>query len=252
MWMTRYSRFLGCLVLLLGLSALRAEPPSLLAEAMQRWTAEMDDWAFTQRVRTFDNDKVKLERLERYDPSRPDNQRWELLEIDGKPPTAEQREYWQQRKNRKPKRRAEKAIEDYFDFDHAKLANETAEAVRYEVPIRRDATRLVPVEKISIEVVVNKATHTIQQITGGLREPFRVALGLAKITDVWLDVRFDPMVHDLSADPNAAEANGAAHVVLFKMGDRAEYAWTNFKRVTPFSPATPGRANAKNANGAGS
>lgn len=246
-------RFTLSCVLLLGFaaSALRGETPALLAEAMQRWTAEMDDWAFTQRVRTFDNDKVKLERLERYDPSRPDNQRWELLEIDGKPPTPEQREYWQQRKNRKPKRRAEKAIEDYFDFEHAKLAQETNETVRYDVPIRRDATRLVPVEKISVEVTVNKTTRTIQQITGGLREPFRVALGLAKITDVWLDVRFDPMVHDLSADPNAAEADGAAHVVLFKMGDRAEYAWTNFKRVTPFTPPGANRS-APPRNAAGS
>jgi hypothetical protein len=123
-------------------------------------------------------------------------------------------------------------------LEHATIASETAAAVRYEVPIRREATRLVPVEKITVGVTVNKETHTIQQVTGGLREPFRIALGLAKITDVWLDVRFDPIVHDLSTDPDATQTRGAAHVVLFKMGDRAEYAWTNFKRVTPF-PAQP-------------
>jgi hypothetical protein len=227
----------------------RAETPPLLAEAMQKWTAETNDWAFTQRVRTFDDDKIKLERLERYDPSRPDNQRWELLEIDGKPPTAEQREYWQQRKNRKPKRRVDKSLEDYFDFKNATPAKETAEEVRYEVPIRRDITRLVPVEKISIEVTVNKGTHRVQQVTGGLREPFRVALGLAKITDVWLDVRFDPIVNDLSSDPEATQANGTAHVVLFKMGDRAEYAWSNFKRVTPFPQVIPEKPVLKSAAG---
>jgi hypothetical protein len=241
--------FRACFCVLLFASAgLRAEAPALLSEAMDKWSAEMDGWAFTQRVRTFDNDKVKLERLERYDPSRPDNQRWELLQIDGKPPTAEQREYWEKRKNRKAKRRADKSIEEYFDFAHATVAKETAETMCYDVPLRRDMTRLIALEKINIEVTVNKRMHAIQQITGGLKEPLRVALGLAKVTDGWLDVRFDPIVNDLSADPNATEANGTARVVLFKMGDRAEYAWSNFKRVTPFPPQADGNGAAKSTN----
>ncbi|MEO7413604.1 MAG: hypothetical protein ABIZ81_09620 [Opitutaceae bacterium] len=245
-------RLLFCciLVFVAATSSLRAkEGPPLLAEAMATWSAEMDEWAFTQRVRTFDDDKVKLERLERYDPSRPDNQRWELLEIDGKPPTKEQREYWEKRKNRKARRRADKEIEEYFDFARATVAKETEDRVQYDVPLRRDVTRLIPLEKISIEVTVNKQTHTIQQITGGLKEPMRMALGLAKVTDGWLDVRFDPIVSDLSGDPNATEANGTARVVLFKMGDRAEYAWSNFKRVTPFPPPTTGSPTPKNAMG---
>lgn len=228
-------------------SAAAAETPAMLAGAIRNWSAEMDEWAFTQRVRTFDDEKIKLERLERYDPSRPDNQRWELLKIDGKPPTAGQREYWQQRKNRKPKRRSEKAIEDYFDFERATMVEETPEWVRYDVPINREMTRLVPLEKISVEVTVNKRTQTIQQVTGGLREPFRFALGLAKITDIWLDVRFDPILHDLETDPDATQAIGAAHVVLFKMGDRAEYAWSDFKRVTPVQTSKTPRS--KNASG---
>lgn len=217
----------------------RAETPPLLEDALHKWVAGTDDWAFTQRVRTFDEDKVKLERLERYDPSRPDNQRWELLEIDGKPPTAAQRERWQHRKNRKPKKKAEGTLEKYFDFDHATVAKETAQWVRYDVPLRRDATRLVPLEKIEIEITVDKATRSVEQITGGLREPLRIALGLAKITDIWLDVRFDPIVHDLTPEEDEPLASGTVQVVVFKMGDRAEYAWTQFKRVTPFPAANP-------------
>jgi hypothetical protein len=232
-------------------AGLRAEAPALLAEAMDKWSAEMDGWAFTQRVRTFDNDKVKLERLERYDPSRPDSQRWELLEVDGKPPTAEQREYWEKRKNRKARKRADKSVEEYFDFARATVAKESDEKIIYGVPLKRDSTRLVPLDKVEVEVTVNKKTRTIQQITGGLKEPLRIALGLAKVTDGWLDVRFDPIVSDLSdADPNATEANGTARVVLFKLGDRAEYAWTDFKRVTPFAPPpASSAAGAKNKAG---
>lgn len=215
-----------------------AETPRLLEEALQKWVAGTDDWAFTQRVKMFDDDKVKLERVERYDPSRPDNQRWQLLEINGKPPTAAHREYWQLRKNRKAKRRAEGTLEKYFAFEQATVSRETATAVSYDVPLRKEATRLAPLEKIIIEISVDKASRSIEQVKGGLREPFRVALGLAKITDVWLDVRFDPIVHDLTPEEGEPQASGAAHVVLSKMGDRSEYAWSDFKRVTPF-PAAP-------------
>ncbi|HEX2854666.1 MAG TPA: hypothetical protein VHO24_15650 [Opitutaceae bacterium] len=239
------SLFIPVLALATCLPHARAETPPLLEEAMHKWVTGTDDWAFTQRVRTFDDDKVKLERLERYDPSRPDSQRWELLEIDGKPPTAVQREHWQHRKNRKPKKKAEASLEKYFDFDRATVAKETAESVRYDVPLRREATRLVPLEKIEIEITVDKATRSVEQITGGLREPLRIALGLAKITDVWLDVRFDPIVHDLTPDDGEPLATGAVRVVVFKMGDRAEYAWTQFKRVTPFPPAAPPAARNK-------
>ena len=59
-----------------------AGTPPLLAEAIQRWTAGKGDWAFTQETRTFLADgQVKEERIECYDPSLPDLQRWRLIEV---------------------------------------------------------------------------------------------------------------------------------------------------------------------------
>lgn len=231
----RFRIFISALLVLACGVVTRAEIPDLLAEAIRKWESGTEDWAFTQRVRTYDNDKVKIERLERYDPSRPDNERWELLEIDGKPPTAAQREYWQNRKNRKPHKRSEKTVDDYFDFAHATVMENTSKSVRYEVPLRKDASLLVPLEKFVIRLTISKDTRCIEHVTAGLREPFKIALGLAKVTDVDLDVRFDPLVCDFSSAEKTERPSGEAHVVLFKMGDRAEYAWTDFKRVTPFA-----------------
>jgi hypothetical protein len=228
-FVTRIFAVFACLAAL----PLRAEVPPLLADAVHKWESGAEEWAFTQRVRTYENDKVKLERLERYDPSRPDNQRWELLEIDGKPPTPEQRAYWQDRKNRKPHKKTEKTLDDYFDFDHASITEETPKLVRYDVPLRKEATRFIPLEKFTIQLTVNKTSHCIEHVTAGLKEPFKVALGLAKVTDVDLDVRFDTIVRDFCPADGPGQPSGEAHVVLFKMGDRAEYAWTDFKRVTP-------------------
>jgi hypothetical protein len=217
----------------------RAGAPPLLEDAVKKWVTGTDEWAFTQRVRTYDEgDKLKLERLERYDPSRPDSHRWELLEIDGKPPTEAHRNQWQHRKNRKPRKPSDKVLNDYFDFEHATVAAETAEAVRYDVPVRKEAVRLLPVEKFAVQLTVNKKTRLIEQVVAGLRSPIRIALGMARITDVDLDVRFDPIVHDFSDDDDdpSTKASGTAHVVLFKMGDRAEYSWSDFKQVKPAPP----------------
>jgi hypothetical protein len=235
--MTRCTRILAFVTAAALALPAGAETPPLLDDALKKWLTGTDDWAFTQRARSFDNDKVKLERVERYDPSRPDNRRWELLEVDGKPPTPAQRDYWQQRKNKKPRRKTEKPIDQYFDFDRAAVVQETPETVRYVVPLRKEATRFVPVEKIVVEIVVNKANRAVEQVTAGMKEPFRVALGLAKVTDMGLDVRFiedDFEAESKPAESKPTEASGTAHVVFFKFGDRAEYAWSDFKRVTPF------------------
>jgi hypothetical protein len=122
------------------------------------------------------------------------------------------------------------------------LVKETAQAASYEVPLRKETSRLLPLEKFTIKLTVNKTTHSIEQITAGLREPFKVALGLARITDLDLDVRFDPIVHDLSIVDDPGHATGTVRVVLFKMGDRAEYAWSDFRRVNPVgTPAAASR-----------
>src|SRR5438270_13919648 len=67
----------SCLALIaIAVTGAAATPP-LLEEAVEKWNAGKEDLAFTQRVRTFTDDhKVKEERVERYDPSLPDERRW--------------------------------------------------------------------------------------------------------------------------------------------------------------------------------
>jgi len=77
---------LAALLAAVLLPALQAAPPALLALAVRQWNTGKDDWAFTQRARTYDGDnRLIQERLERFDPSKPDNQRWHLLEMNGQP-----------------------------------------------------------------------------------------------------------------------------------------------------------------------
>ena len=243
--MTFRPTFIFCARLTLAAAlapALRAAPPPLLDEAVHQWLAGKDDWAFTQRARTLlDDGSVKEERLERFDPSLPDDQRWHLLEMNGKPPTDEQRKQWQDRKNQKPRKASNKPLDELFDFDSATLVSETPQAATYGVAVKPSFARLVAVDKLTVDFTVNKQTKVIEHVTAGLSEPMKVALGLAKVTDLDLDLRFEP-----DAPPADVAAKGSASMTMSKVvGARMEYTWSDFKRVTRYAGTTSDSAAGK-------
>jgi hypothetical protein len=61
----------------------------------------------------------------------------------------------------------------------------------------------------------------------------RVALGLAKITDVDLDVRFE---EPEDGPPPATEvtSSSSARVTMSKFGDPVEFTWSDFKEVPAY------------------
>lgn len=247
---------MGCriAVLFLGLFAalvpgvLPAAAPPLLQEAVDHWTSGKDEIALTQRTRILNDDgSVHEERLERYDPSLPDAQRWHLLQVNGKPPTDKQRNDIEYRKNRKPRKRANKGPADLLDLARATVHAEGEQAVTYAVAVRPEAARLVQTEKLILLITVGRTSHTIERITAGLRDPMRVALGLARVTDVDFDLAFDfatPSGDDSSRSDEARASNGGqpsgtARVALSKLGERMEFEWSDFKRVDAYRPASP-------------
>jgi hypothetical protein len=218
----------------------RAVTPPLLAKAFQQWSEGAGDLAFTQRTRIFlDDGSVKVERVERYDPSLPDRQRWRLIAIDGQAATDEQRRKWETRKNGKQRKQVSKTLSDYLDIEHAVLVRQSPARARFEVGVRPATARLLAVEKIAVVVTVEREHDTISHIAATLREPIRVLLGLARITDFDLDVGIDPP----RSGPESAPASGDVHtgssarVMMSKFGDPTEYRWSDFKRVTSFAVA---------------
>ena len=227
---------LSAVVSVLASSALRAETPAPLQAAIGNWSAGKDDWALTQRVRTLSDDgRVTEERLERYDPSLPDIQRWHLLEVDGHEPTEAQRQSLERRKNLKPHKRGNKPLEDFLDLPQAVATSETARAVVYTIGVRPGVIPLTQTEKLVLLVTVGRESHAIERVTAVLHDSMRVALGLARITGVDFDLSFDPA---LAPDEPAAEdnpASGTARVSMSKFGVRMEYEWSDFRRVTGYA-----------------
>lgn len=229
------TRWRGWLALLLaGTLAARAEVPALLKDAVDRWLGEKDYWAFKQHVIEYDGDRVEQDRWERYDPSHPDSSRWTLLSIDGRKATAEEWDAWNKRKNKK-RRKDSKPLADYFDMEKAQVAAEDARIIRYAVPLQGTANWLFPIDKVQLSLTVNKKSKAIERADAKISEPFKVALGLARILDFHLDVQMLPAAEagDPSANPAEAKPDGEIRAVVNKLGQRVEYVWSDFERVTP-------------------
>lgn len=216
--------------------AVAAATPELLQGAVQNWLGERDHWAFTQRAVEFE-DGSSHERVERYDPSKPGDARWDLLAIDGKPPTPEQRQKWAEKKFKRHRRHVDTPISEFFDFQAARVVAETPQLVRFEVPLRKDKNWLFPTDKVGVRVTINKQTRALEHLTAHVREPFKVLLGLARITGGDVDLDFLHFVDSDAAAPQAAQPTGSARVSVSKMGERVDFTWSDFKRVTPASAA---------------
>ncbi len=227
-----WSRFLFLVFAVLGLPlGIRAEPPALLVKAVANWAEGRQELAFTQRTRALNDDhSVKYERVERYDPSQPDNSRWRLIEVNGKPPTEEERQDIEVKRNRKPRKPAGNPPAAYLDLETARLVHETDRSANYEVGIKPEAARFVPLDKIVLYLIVDKTSESIHHISGYLREPMRIAFGLAKIIDVDLDVQFEAS-SDEPPPASAVSAGSTARVKMSKFGNPLEFTWSDFKEV---------------------
>jgi len=219
-------------------SGLRAETPPLLAKAIAQWAAGREDLAFTQQTRFFTDDgRVKAERVERYDPSLPDSWRWRLIEVDGRPATNEQREKWETTKNGRPRKKVIKSPSEYLDLEHASLLDETVQRARFEVGLRPDKAHLLAVDKIAVVITVDKESGGIAHIAATLRQPIHVLLGLARITDLDIDVHMETATEDSALQSGEVQTGSTARVAMSKLGFPMEYNWSDFKRVRSFGGA---------------
>ena len=233
--MTRFAVISGVLAAAFVQAA--SASSALLEQAVENWLGERDHWAFTQRAVEYHGDKPR-ERLERYDPSRGGDARWTLLAIDGRTPTAAEREAWAKKKFRKDRRRIDTPIGDFFDFKDAKAISSSGKLVRYEVPLRRDKNWLFQTDKVKVVVSVNRETRALEHLTASVREPVKVLLGLARITDGNLDLSFLNFDDDANPGPESAQPTGSARVTVSRFGERAEFTWSDFKRVSSAGGAT--------------
>ena len=224
-----------CVIILLAAlgwgGRLDAGSSPLLNRAAAPWLEESERWAFTARVTQFTGAEVKEIRVERYDPSKPAGERWELVTVNGRPPAPERLQAWRKAKARKYLQ-GPKVFADNFDFENVRIVETKGQTITYALPMHSNHAVVLPLDHIELTVTVNRATHAIEQVKAGVDQPFRTALGLARIIELHVDLKVLPGPSPVAAvTPATARPAGPASAVLAKLGERVEYEWSEFRRV---------------------
>lgn len=209
-----------------------AEVPALLDEAIRKFAADHHRWAYTQHMVMQDRKgKVKEETVVRFDPSRHYDEQWTLLRKNGREAT--EAEVKKHRRERAKRAKDRKTLGELLDLPKAALLSETAEEVRFEVPLRQDEDSRLPPEKFQVVIHVDRAAGTLRLIELNLRAAWRVA-GVVKIKagEGW--IRFEPVAEGFGPAVTAVSVGGTGSILLIPVGGRSDATRTEFKRVTPY------------------
>ena len=141
------------LLLAFASTAAPAEPHPLALKALDTLDSfERDAWSYTQ---VTDEDDVT--KVERHDASKPDGERWTLLSIDGRTPTAREMESYRKEKEERDRRRKESDDDGDVDRSSIRLTAETSQRATFTFkPKASGGMEAKFADKVVGTLVVNK------------------------------------------------------------------------------------------------
>lgn len=209
-----------------------AGAPAPLAAAIRKYLHDAQRWAFTQHTLVYDkNGKVKEERKSRFDPSLAPEERWTLLEKDGKAP-----DEWAAKKFRRERAKQRldgNSLGELLELDRARVVAEAATTVTYEVPLRAERNRRLPPDKFKVLIRVARPADVLEFIEVTLREPMRVKL-IAKIKRGGAQLRFSAVDEKHAPPLTAISADGAGSIFFVPVSASYDMTRSEFKRVKPW------------------
>jgi hypothetical protein len=231
------------LIAILALDA-RGSVPAPLESAVRTVFENFDRWAYTQTiVERDDKNHVRTETVVRFDPSKPYGDQFTPLSIDGKPPTREQIKKYRQigekradqieKAEREGLTPAQKTVGELMDIEHAVPLGETADAIDYEVPLKREGNNRLPPDKFQVVVRVNKVAGGFDSIRVQLKKPMRTEVvvkiksGQGHLQFATVDPKYPPLLTKIRGD-------GRGSVLFVPIGRKYEVTRTDFLRVKPY------------------
>lgn len=210
---------------------LLAGAPEALAAALRSFGAERERWAYTEHfVTTGRKGEPKESRRFRFDPSLPPEERWTLLEDEGRPPT----ERAQRKFRREMKRVRRIRLSEYLQLDRAVLRRETPAEQIYEVPLRRENNDRLPPEKFSVQITLERdEAWQLAAVDLTLRATMRMAL-VAKVRRAGAGIRLVRVSPEHGPVVRSLHGAGEGTVLFVKVGGAFTAERSEFKRVTPY------------------
>lgn len=193
-------RFALLLILLCPLALAAEDYAALFEDAVNNVTWQYpDDWAYTETRRSKNGVQVG-----RFDPSRPEDERWTLLAVDGRSPTAEEIETFLEDKDGErgfmsgdeEDEEEEDDVRTMVEPGSLELIEETAThwLLRF-MPEADDEDEEKFLEKLNGTVRITKEGNTLDYIDISNDKPVKPAIGV-KIRDFNTRFEFRQALHD--------------------------------------------------------
>ncbi|HVW19707.1 MAG TPA: hypothetical protein VHC86_00685 [Opitutaceae bacterium] len=232
------------ILLFLAAATVRADPPALLARALQKVVDDRERWAYTQTAVWRDGrDRVLNTTVLRVDPSQPYERQYVPLSINGRPPTAAEIQKYRALGERHGRalEKAENAgrpppgrsLGDLVELDRAAVVSQDAATVIYEVPLRADNNERFPPDKFQVLIAVDRQSQSLRHVSAHLRAPWRKAVVL-NVKSGELDVDFAAVDAKHNPAMTAIRGDGRGSVLFLPLGRSYEQTRADFKHVRPF------------------
>ncbi|MGH7997077.1 MAG: hypothetical protein ACREFX_12065 [Opitutaceae bacterium] len=224
------------ILLLAPAAALRAAGPPILNEAIHKLVADENHWAFTQKSQEFDRAGKPIGGLtiERFDPSRPYDRQWRLLQYRGHAPTLAERVIWKHRKARLMRHAGEKGLGQVLDLARAIPVTSAGGTTTFLVPIRKHASRRYPGDKLEVFMDVNRKLRALTAFSLRPKRPFRIG-GVVKVDHGEVDGRLEVVQAKYAPALVWVRGDGEGRVFgLVPVGRGEEVRYDDFRRVRPY------------------
>ena len=167
---------LRLLIALLLVVSLRGEPISAeLKEVLKDFRSEgSPGWAFTQKT-----EGAGKKMLERYDPRLTEYHRWVLIEKDGRAPTAEETQRYNQLQTRRSTGQSAPNVKDQIDESTGEILSDDGTRVRWRFKLHATDKDDSSAPHMAATFTLHRPTRTIERVELASFEPFRPVLGIS-------------------------------------------------------------------------
>jgi hypothetical protein len=202
------------LPLLLFAAVARAALPPALAAALNNFRPDPPrGWSYTQTTAAQGESTV-----ERYDASKPEFDRWSLVQKNGRTPTADETQTYNEIRSRHSRGGTAPKITDQIDAASVEPAGESTERATFRARLRPGESGDRTAAFLRMTLVVHKPTATIESIelasTGEFSPTFAV-----KIAEMKTLLTYRPPAGEIPALPVAVATHVRGRAFWFKALD---------------------------------
>lgn len=165
-------RFLALAFLFVS-TAFGAVPPALEAALKSFRSDAPVGWSFTQTTTAEGKSTV-----ERSDAAKPNYERWSLVQIDGRAPTADEAKHYNEQRSRRSGSGTPPKIIEQFDLATLETVNETGERATYRCALKPSEASDKTAKFLRATITLHTPSQTIESIELGSIAEFSPAMGI--------------------------------------------------------------------------